>query len=67
MGMNEIVIPVVRCRSCRTVLFEPPGTFFEEREPCPACGSMERDVRVTLAEAIPADPSTVAASNETGG
>jgi hypothetical protein len=65
--MNDIVIPVVRCRSCHTVLFESPGTSFEEREPCPACGSMGRDVRVTLVDAIPPDPSAVAASTETRG
>jgi hypothetical protein len=50
--MSDVLIPVVRCRSCGTALFESPSASFEEREPCPACGSMDRDVQMIAAEAI---------------
>jgi hypothetical protein len=45
-----VAITVVRCANCLTTLFESAEAAVEEREPCPACGSLER-----RADAVPSD------------
>jgi rRNA maturation endonuclease Nob1 len=43
--MSDVLVPVVYCAACGTVLFESASVRDEEREPCPACGSARRRVQ----------------------
>jgi hypothetical protein len=40
--------PTVACRNCGRVLDIAP----DNREPCPACGSVQRDIRVAIKDTI---------------
>jgi hypothetical protein len=44
--------PTVRCGECLTNLAEPLNTRLEQRKPCPECGSLRRNVAVTLATTV---------------
>ena len=40
--------PTVHCANCGAVIDEPAGTQPENRQPCPACGSIGRNFQVAL-------------------
>lgn len=42
--------PLVRCKNCGAQLAENPSAPVEERQPCPECGSMSRQVGITLTD-----------------
>lgn len=44
--------PIVRCGECLTNLADPLNTPLEQRKPCPECGSLRRNVAVTLATTV---------------
>jgi hypothetical protein len=53
---EAVAITVVRCANCLTTLFEAGETAIEEREPCPACGSLERRVEAAPSDMLSASP-----------
>jgi len=43
---------LVRCGECETLLDEASTTPVADRKPCPNCGSLSREISVTLSETI---------------
>ena len=46
--VSEVLLPVVRCGDCEVTLFESPSPPNEDRDPCPACGSLSRRIGIAV-------------------
>ena len=51
------VTQATRCQDCGELLDESPSLLPEQRSPCPKCGSVARQVEITVAETLTAHAS----------
>lgn len=55
--MGEVTEPAVYCGQCSALIDAPASLAVEQRQPCPACGSLQRTVKMTVTSTVTAHGS----------